>query len=61
MILTNDEYGNFLTGMGYEYCGGIFRKMPARIKAPHGGEWNVVLNIGKHSQNIRNSISVTHK
>ncbi|WP_277973322.1 DUF1883 domain-containing protein [Pantoea agglomerans] len=60
MILTNSEYVNYLNGSGYEYCGGRFKKMPARIKVPHGGEWNVVLNIGKASPKTRSSVSVIH-
>ncbi|MGE9552951.1 DUF1883 domain-containing protein [Erwinia amylovora] len=60
MILTDSEYTNYLEGLGYEYCGGVFKKMPANITAPHGGLWHVILNIGRNNPRIRSSISVIH-
>jgi hypothetical protein len=37
---------------------GFYKMLPARITAPHSGEWNVVLDLGGGSANVRHGISV---
>ncbi|MFZ4998713.1 DUF1883 domain-containing protein [Enterobacter asburiae] len=58
MILTDSNFSNYKRGAGFEYHGGFYKKLPARISAPHSGEWNVVLDLGGGSANVRHSIGV---
>ncbi|MEN4910791.1 DUF1883 domain-containing protein [Erwinia amylovora] len=58
MILTDHNFSNYKRGSRFEYHGGHYKMLPARIQVPHDGEWNVVLDLGGRGANIRHSISV---
>lgn len=57
-ILTDTNFSNYKSGRRYQYHGGFFKMLPARIQAPSTGYWNVVIDLGGGSANIRHSISV---
>lgn len=58
MLLTDSEFSNYQRGGSFNYFGGHFKYFPATIAAPHTGYWNVVIDLGGGSANIRYSISV---
>lgn len=58
MLLTDVNFNNYRRGARFEYRGGFFKMLPAKIAAPHGGEWNIVLDLGGRSASVRHSISV---
>lgn len=58
MILTDSNFNNYRSGNRFQYHGGFYKMLPARITAPHSGEWNVVLDLGGGSANVRHGISV---
>lgn len=58
MILTDSNFNNYKRGGRFEYHGGFYERLPARIAAPHTGAWNVVLDLGGGSAHIKHSISV---
>ncbi len=58
IILTDTNFSNYRSGRRCQYHGGFFKMLPARIQAPSTGYWNVVLDLGGGSANIRHSISV---
>ncbi|MGV3000750.1 DUF1883 domain-containing protein [Vibrio sp. E150_018] len=57
-ILTDSNFSNYKRGSRFQYHGGFYEMLPARIQAPTTGYWNVVLDLGGGSANIRHSISV---
>ncbi|PHM38195.1 hypothetical protein Xmau_03582 [Xenorhabdus mauleonii] len=58
MLLTDSDFHKYRNGGQFNYYGGFYKALPARISAPHSGYWNVTLDIGGGSANIRHSISV---
>lgn len=58
MLLTDTEFSSYKRNGSFNYYGGHFILFPARIAAPHSGYWNVIIDLGGASANIRYSISV---
>ena len=56
-VLDDPNFGSFRSGRQHRYHGGFYRQLPARIAVPHSGWWNVTLDLGGGSANIRHSIS----
>lgn len=58
VMLTDDvNFMSYKRGQGFRYFGGQFKAFPAIITPPHGGHWNVTIDLGGGSANIRYSIS----
>lgn len=58
MLLTDAEFSNYKNGQSFNYHGGHFKFFPAHIPAPGSGYWNVIIDLGGGSANIRYSIRV---
>jgi hypothetical protein len=58
MLLTDSEFSNYKNRRSFNYYGGHFTNFPARLAAPSSGYWNVVIDLGGGSANIRYSIHV---
>ena len=58
MLLTDSAFSSYQSGGSYNYYGGHFKYFPARIAAPSSGYWNVIIDLGGGSANIKYSISV---
>lgn len=58
MLTTDTNYSCYTRGDSYNYYGGFFTHFPARIAPPHSGYWNVAIDLGGGSANIRYSINV---
>jgi len=58
MLLTDTNFSSYQRGESFNYYGGHFKYFPARLSAPNSGYWNVVIDLGGGSANIRYSISV---
>ena len=56
MLLDDSNFAAYRRGEGYHYYGGFFRRFPARVSAPHTGNWNAVVDLGGGSAKIRYSI-----
>jgi hypothetical protein len=56
--LTDDpNFGALKRGGQHTYYGGFFKAFPARIKVPSTGYWNVTIDLGGGTANIRYSLS----
>jgi hypothetical protein len=56
--LTDDlNFAAFERGDAHTYYGGFFTHFPARIPVPSTGYWNVTIDLGGGSANIRYSLS----
>jgi hypothetical protein len=59
VMLTDDSnFNNYRSGHGFRYYGGFYDRFPAVIAPPHPGHWNVTIDVGGGSANIRYSITV---
>ncbi len=57
MITTDDNFENYQSRKAFQYHGGHFKKLPARIAVPNDGYWNTTLDLGGGGANIKYSIS----
>ena len=61
MILDDNNFYRYKNGQECTYYGGFFKMFPAKIAAPHSGYWNVVIDLGGGSANIRYSLNYLKK
>lgn len=61
MLLDDSNFSNYRSGGQFSYHGGFFKMLPARIPAPSSGYWNIILDLGGGSANIRYSINVVKR
>lgn len=58
VMLTDDaNFSSYKSGQRFTYFGGNFKAFPAIIRPPRSGHWNVVVDLGGGSANIRYNIS----
>jgi hypothetical protein len=57
-LTTDAEFAKYKRGGAHQYYGGHFERLPARIAVPHSGVWNVTLDLGGGSANIRYGMRV---
>ncbi|MGR3893586.1 DUF1883 domain-containing protein [Pseudomonas sp. 1176_21] len=57
-LTTDSHFSNFKNGRQHTYYGGFYKMLPARISAPHSGYWNITIDLGGGSANIKHSITV---
>lgn len=59
VMLTDDtNFNSYKRRHRCTYYGGHYKKFPVVITPPHGGNWNVTIDLGGGRANIRYSISV---
>ncbi|TXE58996.1 DUF1883 domain-containing protein [Serratia nematodiphila] len=58
MIMSDSNFSNYKRGSRFQYYGGHYTHLPARITVPSSGSWNVVLDIGGRAATIRHSINI---
>jgi len=56
-ITDDPNFSAYRRGHQFRYYGGHFKSFPARISVPHSGYWNVVVDLGGASANIRYNLS----
>ena len=58
VMLTDDSNFNAYQRRGsFNYFGGHYNRFPVVIRPPHGGFWNVTIDLGGGAANIRYNIS----
>ncbi len=58
LLMDDTNFGAYERGDSYRYHGGFFKSFPAVLVPPYPGFWNVALDLGGASANIRYSITV---
>ncbi|WP_099137371.1 DUF1883 domain-containing protein [Xenorhabdus budapestensis] len=60
LLMTDSNFNNYKNRRRFQHHGGggFFRQLPARLGVPYSGYWNVTIDLGGGSANIRHSISV---
>jgi len=57
-LMDDSNFESYRRGGGHQYYGGFKEYFPARIQVPHTGYWNVVIDLGGGSANIRYGLKV---
>jgi len=57
-LLDSTNYSMYRRGEQHRYYGGLAKKSPVRIQAPHAGHWHVVIDLGGYSGTVRASARV---
>jgi hypothetical protein len=55
-LTTDNEFNNYKSGRQFRHCGGHYKMFPVKIAVPHADNWNVTVDLGGGSANIRCSI-----
>ena len=55
-VMDDSNFANYRSGRRFTYYGGHFTHFPVRIPVPSSGHWNVTLDLGGGSANIRYNI-----
>jgi hypothetical protein len=58
ILLDDDNFGRYKSGQEFRHFGGHAKQSPITIPAPSAGYWNVVIDLGGGSGQIRHSIAV---
>jgi hypothetical protein len=58
MLLSDTDFSNYRIGRDFHYHGGHYKRFPVSLSAPGPGYWNVVIDLGGGSANIKYSIRV---
>ena len=56
MLIDDSNFGSYQRGGRFAYYGGHFKYFPAKVVVPNSGYWNIVIDLGGGSANIRYSI-----
>ncbi len=56
ILMDDHNFSKYKSGQSFHHHGGHFKMFPARVQVPSTGFWNVVLDLGGGSANIRHSI-----
>jgi hypothetical protein len=57
MLLDDYNFRSYRARGRFSYHGGHYTHFPARITAPQTGDWNIVLDLGGGTANIRYSFN----
>ena len=57
-LLDGSNFLSFRSGRRHRYVGGLARRSPARLAAPHAGHWHVVVDLGGHAGHVRAGVRV---
>jgi Domain of unknown function (DUF1883) len=61
MITTDTNFSSYRRGGRFHYYGGHYGYFPAQIVAPHSDGWNITIDLGGGSANIRYNISILRR
>jgi hypothetical protein len=57
LVMDDANYARYRRDDDHRYYGGFFRRLPAVVKVPHDGFWNIVLDLGGGLAQLRYNIS----
>jgi hypothetical protein len=55
--MEDSDFQSFQNGGSHNYHGGFFQQLPARVRVPHTGYWNVTVDLGNSPSTFRYGIS----
>lgn len=58
MLLDSNNFNNYRQGRRCHYHGGHTKQSIVRIKVPHSGIWNLVVDLGGYRGQVNSSVRV---
>ncbi len=58
LLLDDLNFGKYKRGEKYTYHGGFVKSSPYRLRPPHVGHWNVVINLGGRTGTVNASVKI---
>jgi Domain of unknown function (DUF1883) len=53
LLLDSSNFEKYRRGESYRYHGGLAEHSPVRLVPPHGGRWQLVVNLGGYPGTVR--------
>lgn len=57
MLMDDNNFSAYRSGRSFRYIGGLAKRSPIRLAAPHGGHWNVVVDLGGYAGSVHAGVS----
>ena len=57
-LMDDANFNAYKRGQQHHYYGGLATKSPTDITVPHGGNWNLVVDLGGYAGTVRASVQV---
>ena len=57
-VLDGSNFSSFRSGRRHSYVGGLAKRSPIRLAAPHAGRWHVVVDLGGYAGSVRAGVRV---
>lgn len=57
-LLNDTNFHAYRAGRRHQGQGGLAKKSPVNLPAPHGGHWHVVVDLGGYAGSVQASVSV---
>lgn len=58
LLMDDSNYAAYQAGRAYRYHGGLAKRSPLGLRAPHPGRWHVVVDLGGYSGAVRAAVDV---
>jgi hypothetical protein len=55
-LLDEANFAKYQQGEQHTYYGGLAKKSPVRIRAPHPGSWHLVIDLGGYAGTVKASV-----
>ena len=56
-LMDDTNFAAYRSGCSHRYIGGLAKRSPVRLAAPHSGHWNVVVDLGGYAGSVRAGVS----
>ncbi len=57
-VLDGSNFSCFRSGRRHSYIGGLAKRSPIRLAAPHAGRWHVVVDLSGYAGTVRADVRV---
>lgn len=57
-LMDDSNFASYKRGQQHHYYGGLATKSPIDIAVPHGGNWNLIVDLGGYAGTVRASVQV---
>ena len=58
MLMDDINFSSYRRGSTFRYHGGLAKRSPARLSAPHKGRWHLVVDLGGRGGHVNASVSI---
>jgi hypothetical protein len=57
-LMDDHNFREYKSGRQHSYYGGYVTTSPYRLGVPHGGHWNLAIDLGGYAGQVRSSVRV---